>query len=148
MRTTIRSRISPGIFDESKIFVIPLPLRICETSGFQVTTTSWLVSLKNAPAMSESEVFTYFTRFISPDEIIDGHAALEQILRNGFFHQQHALAGNLAEREIVTHQHGVVAIGIIADDDGCGVDAGGRRHVERLHVSHGAGIDVLGDESV
>ena len=74
VRTTIRSRISPGIFDESKILVIPLPLRICETSGFQVTTTSWLVSLKNAPAISESEVFTYFTRFSSPARLLSAMA--------------------------------------------------------------------------
>ena len=81
-------------------------------------------------------------------EIVESHTALEQVLRNRFLHQQYALAGNLGERQIVAHQHRVVSVGIIAHDDGRGVHAGRRRHVERFHIGHRAGVDVLGHESV
>ena len=56
VRTTVRSRISPGICDELKSEVMPFCLTICDTIGFQVTTAEALVSLMKAVAMSESEV--------------------------------------------------------------------------------------------
>src|SRR6266852_2766564 len=56
VRTTVRSRISPGICDELKREVIPFCFRICETRGFQVTTAEELASLRKAVAISESEI--------------------------------------------------------------------------------------------
>src|SRR5450759_921105 len=58
LRTTSRSRISPGIWDELNNTLTSLALRICETSGFQVTTTGLLGLVRNADAISESEVLT------------------------------------------------------------------------------------------
>src|SRR3981189_2088907 len=64
VRTTRRSRISPGIFDESKIEVAPLVFRIWETSGFHVTTASCDVLVMKAVDISESEVFRSLTLLI------------------------------------------------------------------------------------
>ena len=58
------------------------------------------------------------------------------------------LSGNLREAEAAAHQHGVIAVGIIADQNGSSVDSGGRRHVQRLHIGHGAGVNILRHERV
>jgi hypothetical protein len=56
--------------------------------------------------------------------------------------------GQGREGEAVADEDGVVAVRVVADDDGGGVDPGSGGHVEGLHVGHGAGVDVLGDEGV
>src|ERR1017187_3713314 len=56
VRTTVRSRISPGICDELNSDAMPFCLAICDTIGFQVTVAEALESLRNAVAMSESDV--------------------------------------------------------------------------------------------
>src|SRR4051812_18974742 len=64
VRTTVRSRISPGIWEELKMEVTPFCLAIWETMGFQVTTAEALVSPKKAVAISESLVLILRTRLI------------------------------------------------------------------------------------
>jgi hypothetical protein len=54
----------------------------------------------------------------------------------------------LCERQILPRDDGIIAIGVITEEHRGGVDAGGSRHVERLHVCHGAGVDVFRDEGI
>src|SRR5579871_5724890 len=60
VRTTRRSKISPGIWDELKTIFASFALAICDTIGFHVTTTCLEGLVRNADAISESEVFKYF----------------------------------------------------------------------------------------
>src|ERR1700730_13711915 len=64
LRTTVRSRISPGICDELKSDVTDFCCASCESMGFQVTTAETLESLMNADWMSESEVLIMRTCLI------------------------------------------------------------------------------------
>jgi len=112
----------PGIFDESKMLAIPLPLRICETSrlpGHDCLLAG--VAQEGAGDIGVGRVDVFHTLQIG-SLIIDSHRAFKQILRDSLLNQEHALAWNLVQCEIVPHQHGVVAVGIIADDDRGGID--------------------------
>src|SRR5258708_36881913 len=55
LRTTSRSRISPGIFEESKMEGMLLSARICETRGFQVNTAGFEAVLREAGAIAGVE---------------------------------------------------------------------------------------------
>ena len=56
--------------------------------------------------------------------------------------------GKIFQLEAVADEQRIVAVGIVADQDRGRRNAGRRRHVERLHVGHGAGVDVPGHERI
>ena len=76
----------------------PLVFAICDTIGFQVTTASCEVSLMNAVAISESEVFTSFTFLIWLSRPFSVMARSNRYSRNGLLHQQKFLAGKMLQR--------------------------------------------------
>ncbi len=149
MRTTVRSRISPGICEELKSEVTPFCLsRIWDTMGFQVTTA-------DARRIADESVGDIGIGGVDQADALDliaqaveGHGAVEQVFGDGLLDEQELLAGEVLELEVVAHQQGVVAVGVVADQDDGGGHAGGGGHIERFHVGHGAGVDVLGDEGV
>ena len=98
--------------------------------------------------MSESEVLIRRIFLIWSRRPFSVMARSNRYSETVFSHEQHLLAGEIFSCRPLRTSSGVVAVGVVADQDGGGGDAGGGGHVERLHVGHGAGVDVLGHEGV
>ena len=98
--------------------------------------------------MSESDVLISFNFAELRLLAVEHHAALEQVFRDRLLDEHDGLAGKGAEVQAVADEYGVVAVRIVADDDGGGVDPGRGGKIEGLHVGHGAGVYIFGDESV
>ena len=96
VRTTIRSRISPGICEELNSDVMPFCLRISETIGFHVTTALAGVARKSVGDIGIGGVHQAHALDLVA-QAVDGHGAIEQVLGDGLLHQQHFLAGEILQ---------------------------------------------------
>jgi hypothetical protein len=88
--------------------------------------------------MSASEVFTTLTSFSASLTL---SSARQQVVGDGELDEVHGLALDVGELVLALQDHGVVAVREVADDDGRGIDAAGRRDRQRVHVGDGDGVE-------
>ena len=74
--------------------------------------------------------------------------ARQQIVRYRKLDEIDLLALDVLELVLVFQDHGVVAVGEIADDDGRGVDTAGGGNGERVHVGDGHCVESAGGKLI
>ena len=142
---TMRSMISPGIFEEFEHLVRVGGLKDGRDDRLPRHHRRHVRRLEGGGHVGVGRVDDLEVLFLCLDAL---ERARQQIMRHGKLDEIDLLAEDILELFLVLEDHRVVAVGEVADDDGRGVDAAGGGNRQRVHVGDGHGVEGAGGKLI